>query len=431
MPNNAYHTEENYYSSEVSDILTQIPGRLIRWGITIIFLTITILLLLTWFIQYPDVVNGRMVLSSKNAPAPVVCRSNGALHLFLPDKANVESGDAVAVIQNTANYHDVLALKNTLLIINPDYLSGLARLTAQGWQLGELQPYLNDLIAAIKKQQLSGTSGAASMAQQEFIAKQIAEHKNMSQNLNRQLESRQQTLYAARNNYNTRYLPLYQQGAISKTELEQQERELQQKENEMAELNNAIDRNNSQIYALEREISELGFSQSDNLNEVKSRASDAWYLLNSQIGMWEDRYLLKSPVKGILNYTGFIKENTYVKSDQEIAAIVPQNGKQNIYGELFIPQSGAGKVREGQAVQIVPDSYPKKEFGMVMGKVTAISDVSADGLYKIEVALPHNLNTTAGKTLAFKHGMEANASIVTEKQRLIERFLRQLKLAFE
>lgn len=431
MPDDTQYTEESIYSYEVTDILTQIPHWLIRWGITVIFFTVMALFMMTWFIKYPDVIHGRITLNTANAPAPVVCRSSGALHLFLSDKANVIAGDMIAYIQNTASYTDITALKTALATIDPAYPSGIARLSVQGWQLGELQPYLNDLIGSIKKQQLSGTSGTANSVKQQFIEKQISEYKSMSDKLNQQLKSRQDMLYTARNNYNNRYLTLFQQGAISKVELEQQERELQQKENEVREISNSIDQNNSQILALQREIAELNFSQTDNLSDVKSLSSDAYYLLKSQISIWEDRYLLKAPVSGTLNYTQFTKENTFIRAEQEIASIIPKDGNRDVYGELFISQSGAGKVHDGQTVQIELDSYPKKEFGLILGTVTTISDVSTDSLYKIQVGLPNKLQTTTHKTLNFKYGMQGTASIITKNMRLIERFFNELRQAFE
>ena len=49
-------------SDEIRDIITYQPHWIIRWGITIMALVISGMLLVSWFIQYPDVVTSQLYL---------------------------------------------------------------------------------------------------------------------------------------------------------------------------------------------------------------------------------------------------------------------------------------------------------------------------------------------------------------------------------
>lgn len=58
MPNN-----ENFYSEEAHEIMSTIPPRLIRWGITVIFLIFTGIIIASSLIEYPETIKGRVNLT--------------------------------------------------------------------------------------------------------------------------------------------------------------------------------------------------------------------------------------------------------------------------------------------------------------------------------------------------------------------------------
>lgn len=52
----------NYYSEEVDEIIGKMPSRIIRYGNGVILLTLTMILLLSIFIKYNDVINAPVSL---------------------------------------------------------------------------------------------------------------------------------------------------------------------------------------------------------------------------------------------------------------------------------------------------------------------------------------------------------------------------------
>ena len=47
---------EQIRSDEVQEIISAVPNWMIRWGITLIFGLIVMLIALSWFIKYPDII---------------------------------------------------------------------------------------------------------------------------------------------------------------------------------------------------------------------------------------------------------------------------------------------------------------------------------------------------------------------------------------
>jgi hypothetical protein len=42
-------------SEEVQEIISHMPNWIVRWGITVIFASLVVLLSISWFIKYPDI----------------------------------------------------------------------------------------------------------------------------------------------------------------------------------------------------------------------------------------------------------------------------------------------------------------------------------------------------------------------------------------
>ena len=87
-----------------------------------------------------------------------------------------------------------------------------------------------------------------------------------------------------------------------------------------------------------------------------------------------------------------------------------------------IPQYNFGKVKTGQIVQLRFQAYPFEQFGMVIGNIDYISQIPTDSGYLARVVLPNGLHTTYKKSLHYQNGLHAQASIITQKMRLLERF---------
>lgn len=102
-------------SEEVQEILGSPPGLLVRWGTTIVLLSIVLLLLVAWFVKYPDVVQADVEITSTTPPADAVARTDGRLQAILvKDTSLVRENQPLAVLQSTADYRDMLLLDSCI-----------------------------------------------------------------------------------------------------------------------------------------------------------------------------------------------------------------------------------------------------------------------------------------------------------------------------
>jgi len=60
-------------SPELQEVMSEIPGSFLRWGLLLFFAIILAILGVTWFINYPDVVTAPLTITTYNSPAPSDC----------------------------------------------------------------------------------------------------------------------------------------------------------------------------------------------------------------------------------------------------------------------------------------------------------------------------------------------------------------------
>ena len=151
MPNNHHHLSHLYSmedgkdielrSEAVQEVMGHVPSRIVRWGTTVLFLVVLMLVVGSFFFRYPDVIEAEMRLTSRNPVTEVVARTSGRVStLYVVDGQEVKEGLPLAVVENTAVTEDVLRLKQLLARYagEPERLGYY--LLQDVWQLGDIQP---------------------------------------------------------------------------------------------------------------------------------------------------------------------------------------------------------------------------------------------------------------------------------------------------
>lgn len=151
--------------------------------------------------------------------------------------------------------------------------------------------------------------------------------------------------------------------------------------------------------------------------------------LQSQIRSWEFKYVLKAPVAGRVSFAGYFLENQEMKPGELLLYVQPVNS--SYFVEMLIPQYNSGKVRQGQKVLLKFQAYPFDQYGAVIGKIDNIKTVPTDSGYLSRVVLPNGLVTNYKRTLQYKNGMVAEADIITQDMRLMDRFYNTVRKQFQ
>ena len=209
-------------------------------------------------------------------------------------------------------------------------------------------------------------------------------------------------------------------------ELKKIESRMLAKELPLKQTESSIINNETLINAKKGELLEI----KKNLTDKSLTLIQTLNVLRNNIRAWENLYLLTAPQSGYVSFASVIQENIQINTNQPIFKI--GDNAQEIFGIVQISQFSSGKVKVGQVVNVKFSGYPFQEYGMVQGKIISISDISSsDSTFFAKISLPQDLSTNYGKKINFRNGMSALAEIVTEDNRLIERYVYQMRKIFE
>ena len=417
-------------SEEVQEVMGHMPSWILRWGITLFFVIILTLLIGSFFFRYPDTITATMTLTSDNPAVQIIARANGRLtSLYIEDKQKVGSGDYLAVIENTAVTEDILQLRNTLIpIVNEPDTALLLFNVERELKLGNAQSLYTNFLRSLYDFK---NYKVLNYYPQKInsLRKQIGKYEVYHRNLIGQLQIQQEQYEIGKKQYDRDSI-LFEEGILAAADLEVTRTQLLQKRTVYEQLKASIDNIQIQIGDLEADILDYELQQAEKEKVLYQNYSVAAEQLLNEINNWELNYVLKASVSGIVSFTQIRYVNQYVTANEIVFNIVPGE-KEQLIGKAMLPAQRSGKVKVGQRVIIRFTSYPDQEFGIVKGQVSSISLVPNQNNYMIEILLPDGLHTNYKKELPFSPEMEAQADIITDDLRLIERFFMPLKKIFK
>ena len=417
------------YSEEVRDVLSDPPKTIQKWGNTILLFFIIILFLISWYVKYPDIIPSQIIITTNKPPQKLVVKTSGRIEAILvKDKIFVKQNTPLAILENSAKYQDVFLLKNILDTINIDRIKfPFEKLNSA--QLGEVQSAFANFRKECVADQLNSQlqpyriEGKA----QSYEAIQLQERLKL---LESQKEINQNELVLQKNELN-RYEVLFQKGIYSSQEVERQRLLYLQAQKGYKSLLSTISQLKSSLNELNRNSKTTHINESKESINLENNKVQAFYQLKNAVKEWELNYVLRSSINGRMSFLQIWSENQSVETGSTIFAIIPIN-ENGYIGKVKAPALNSGKIKIRQTVNIKLANFPDREFGMIKGKIKAISlTPDKDGNLLIDVSLPNGLETSYQKTIPFQQEMQGNADIITEDLRLIERLLYQFRDLFK
>lgn len=132
---------------------------------------------------------------------------------------------------------------------------------------------------------------------------------------------------------------------------------------------------------------------------------------------------LRAPADGYVSTLNLRRAGEVAQAGQAIAEIAPQGAPLILSAAL--PTREAGFVKVGDRTQIKFDAYPYQDYGVISGKVTAISpDIKSDeklgAVYRVEITLDRNSVTKDQQTIPLKAGQTATAEIIVRHRRIAD-----------
>lgn len=415
-------------SEEVQDILTRVPHWMIRWGNIVVLGILLLLFFASWIIRYPDIIPTQITITTNIPPEKLIAKTSGRIEaILIKDKSAVSKNTPLAVIENSASYKDVFLLKSIVDTTDIERTEFPFRLL-KTLQLGEIESayalfekeYSADELN--KKLQPYKIEGNA----QSYESNQLKERLGL---LESQKAITQGELELQKNDLD-RYENLYKKGIIATQEIERQRLQYLQAQKNYKSILSTVSQLKSSLNELNRNSKTTQINENKEEISLERNVIQAFYQLKKAIREWELNYVFRSSIEGRVTFLQVWTENQTISSGDNVFAVIP-TAENSYIGKVKAPAQNSGKLKVGQEAVIRLANYPDSQFGIIRGKLKAISlTPDKEGNLRIDVSLPEGLNTSYKKKIHFQQEMTGTADIVTEDLRLIERLLYQFREVF-
>lgn len=333
-------------SEEVQEILTQVPHWMIRWGNVLFLLLILMLLFLSWFVKYPDIIASEALITTQIPPQKEYAKITGKLDAILvSDNQQVKINQPLAIIENTANYQDVFLLKSiidTIKMNNKSFRFPIDSLPIL---------FLGDIETQYALFENSYIQYQLNIELAPFLNEALANRYSISE-LNRRLQSlkSQKEINKTELNFKQKDLErnktLYEKGIISTQDYENKQLEIAQAERNYKNFESSISQIRESISNAHRT------SKGSEINRVKEEivllknVIQSFNQLKKAIKDWEYQYVLQSNINGKVSFLNYWNTNQTVAQGDLVFTIIPSENSSFI-AKLKTPARNSGKIKIG------------------------------------------------------------------------------------
>ena len=417
------------YSEEVRDVLSAPPKAIFKWGNTILLVFILLLLFLSWFIKYPDIIRAEVVITTQFPPEKLVAKSSGRISkLFIENQTQINENTPIAIIENAANYETDFLLKAITDTLKQKETFYFPIEKYDFSELGTIETaftnFKNNYInyrqyLDYKPHQIEKNSQSIESNQQYNRISILQQQISIA---TKELQLKKKEL--------GRFEILFKKGIISAQEWESKQFDYLQQEKNQQTLKTQLSQLKSLLNDLNRN------QQNTTVNELKDNVVllqntiQAYNQLKKEIADWDLNFVLRSSINGKVSYFQVWSENQVVSIGEELFSVIPTSNA-NYIAKLRVAALNSGKIKSNQDVVIRLANYPDREFGILKGKLSTISLIpTKEGILLLDAKLSNGLKTSHKKQINFQQEMTGTADIITEDLRLLERLLYQFRDVF-
>lgn len=408
------------YSDPINEIISVPPRRIVRTGTTVIFILFLLLIVLSWIINYPDIVPAPIEITTVNPPVTLVTKVTGRINkIFVKDGEKVPAGKLLAVMETTASINEVMTLKAAIdTVKRPSDLNYLTLPLLSS--LGDFQSFYASFLKALSDydtfvkndyygNKIISVNDEISVLE-EYIMRMKVKEKLLTDNLRIEGKkfSRDSTLFISK--------------VYSESELEKSNQAFNSSKLDLQEVRLSQSQTSITLAEKKQLIQEYALKRTEEKQNFSAALDEAFLNLQAQVKLWENKYLLVTPVAGTVTFTKYWSENQTVTAGEHVINVVPDSTGRYI-GRMTLSMQRSGKVKTGMPVNIKLSGYPYLEYGMVRGTVKSKALVASGDAYIIEVELPQGLTTLYNRQLDFTQNMQGRAEIITQKLRLLQRII--------
>lgn len=415
------------HSEEMDEMIAASPRHIVKWGETVIGSVLFILIVGCFLFKYPDAITCRSTVTTQHPTVWIVSQATGKIKdLLYKDGDEVYPGEIIAVINNSANTRDVLSVEKELC--KSTWGIGF-NASKENLELGELQSSYADFISSLSdyKQFLDNNLYVQKInAGKEQQRVYVALIKNMMQQASIIHEQNQ----LSKNDFKGDEI-LYKKGLLAKSEytkakIEQLGNNMSVEQNKNSILNSQL-----QVSQISNDIIELKMQFRQDSLKVSNTLKAAYNKLQADIRQWKNTYAIVCPIQGKLVFGKYWALNQNITAGDKVFSVIPTGTYQQVIAKATVSVVGAGKVHDGQQVNIMLDDYPYMEYGYLEGKVLRISQIPEDENYVATIQITSPTVTSYHKRINILGEHSGTAEILTDERSLGERIIAPLFYVFK
>jgi multidrug efflux pump subunit AcrA (membrane-fusion protein) len=417
-------------SPELQEVMSEIPGSFLKWGLFVFFGIILILLAGSYFIKNPEIVTVPVIITTQNPPVTLVAKSGGEIReLFVQEGSIVSANENIALISNTCVYEDYLTLIQTIREFDEktNWIEVVrSHLSPPDISLGEMQSFYSQFQKGWKQMKDYLEQGYIP-AKLSLLEKQLVKKTEYNKELIKQEKFLIEDLALAKNSFDRDSMLFNRDSySLSAKEFNKSRQVYIQKLYSFSVFNASLRSNESDFLRMKESKLDLQVQYDKEVKQYILSMEETLQLLRSSISQWEERYVIKSPVAGSITLTRFRNENQVIKQGEILAIVIPSSPV-NIVVRAIIPISGFGKIEIGQKVNIKLSGFPYMQFGVLRGRIYSVSQVPGEGGFSADIELTEGMTSTYREKIRFIHEMDGTADIITRDTRLINKFINPIR----
>ena len=196
--------------------------------------------------------------------------------------------------------------------------------------------------------------------------------------------------------------------------------ELLSNQSKLAEI--AYMNNNEVVYTSNYIVKSMEVASRIEINRTKREE------LLSSIAIVKDAINLssiRSPFHGVVDFDYDLSVGDYLESGQQIGRVLPMT-ENNYRVQLLVSNKDISNINVGDAVKYRIDAFTYKEYGVIEGVVSKISESSvsqhlnSSGYYIVECTMPdEKMHSYKGEVGNIKIGMQLEGHIITRRKKVL------------
>jgi multidrug efflux pump subunit AcrA (membrane-fusion protein) len=418
-------------SDDIKELIGFMPEGLIRWASGAFLFVLLILIGVSWFVRYPDIVTLPVMLTTENPPIRSQNKANGKIEaIFVKDSTQVVEGQRLALIESGAKYDDILRLKNYINGIEKgDYQTFYRSKPIEGLLLGTIQSNYVRFLEAHNSFSILYAQTIDNV-KTKALNKEIKVNEKIGLSLDRQYNLYQEEFNLSQKKVE-RGEELHKDGNISLADLEAIKSLHAQNSRQLENFKDNFNNNSLQKQGLETQIAEIQQNRQVNIDNRYESLKSALISLKNDLQLWEQNYFVVAPIKGIVSVPFTTQPYKTTTIGEELFTILPNQNTEKIVGLLEIPATLPGKININATVNIKLDGYPYLRYGILQGKLKNMTLVPVKNTYLAQVGLINPLVTDFGDTIIFRQEMRGTADIITEDKSIFMRLFEQFSETFK